>query len=421
MAFPSTLRLGREAVSKTMQLKAWGLREFASAVFFSTKSEGSEKGKQKKSKMQQSPQNVVAPKEGVPAPRTEFTKKLSSPDSYPSAVNKAKTIDTINSDDIKQQTAEEIRKLLSRKTVVEFPHRVSSSSLKAKDTYLGTNQQTQKAAKVGLSSDSDSDSDLEDSISEIVLKPQMAVQTKGEFPQQKAFETKIQRPLKLPEKIQFQKAHMDSTHVEKPHQSEMKLTVEPSEAHKETKIPKSEVREYFREQSINEAHKQNSMFKLNKMTKDQKAVEIHRDVSDQTEGGSSTQLDVETKLFIEKEENREGKRRTIDFTADYFENKDVLQEQVPILNLEAPPPQTKEDILEENVPAINTGEKEEVIQELENQGIIQGIESAESVDNSTYKNLQHHNYNTYTFLDFHLDLLKFRLPQPSSGRESPRH
>ncbi|XP_044522823.1 NADH dehydrogenase [ubiquinone] flavoprotein 3, mitochondrial isoform X2 [Gracilinanus agilis] len=58
MAFPSTLRLGREAVVKTMQLKAWGLREFASAVFFSTKSEGSEKGKQKKSKMQQPPQSI---------------------------------------------------------------------------------------------------------------------------------------------------------------------------------------------------------------------------------------------------------------------------------------------------------------------------------------------------------------------------
>ncbi|XP_044522822.1 NADH dehydrogenase [ubiquinone] flavoprotein 3, mitochondrial isoform X1 [Gracilinanus agilis] len=337
-------------------------------------------------------------------------------------MNKANTMDTINSDDIKQQTAEEIRKLLSRKTVVEFPQRVSSSSLKAKDTYLGTNQQTQKAAKVGLSSDSDSDSDLEDSISEIVLKPQIAVQTKGEFPQQKAFETKIQRPLKLIEKTQFQKAHEDSTHVEKPHQSEMKLTVEQSEAYKEAKIPKSESRDSFREQSIKEAHMQNSMFKLNKMTKEnQKPVEIHREVSEQMEGGSSAQLDVETKLLIVKEENREGKPRAVDFTADYFENKDVLQEQVPILNLEAPPPQTKEDILEENVPAINTAEKEEVIQELENQGIIQGIESAESFGNSTYKNLQHHNYNTYTFLDFHLDLLKFRLPQPSSGRESPRH
>ncbi|XP_004696965.1 NADH dehydrogenase [ubiquinone] flavoprotein 3, mitochondrial isoform X2 [Echinops telfairi] len=46
---------------------------------------------------------------------------------------------------------------------------------------------------------------------------------------------------------------------------------------------------------------------------------------------------------------------------------------------------------------------------------------AEPFDNTTYKNLQHHDYNEYTFLDLNLDLSKFRMPQPSSGRESPRH
>lgn len=42
-------------------------------------------------------------------------------------------------------------------------------------------------------------------------------------------------------------------------------------------------------------------------------------------------------------------------------------------------------------------------------------------NNTTYRNLQHHDYSTYTFLDLNLDLTKFRMPQPSSGRESPRH
>uniref|UniRef100_A0A8C3KYK1 NADH dehydrogenase [ubiquinone] flavoprotein 3, mitochondrial n=1 Tax=Chrysolophus pictus TaxID=9089 RepID=A0A8C3KYK1_CHRPC len=42
-------------------------------------------------------------------------------------------------------------------------------------------------------------------------------------------------------------------------------------------------------------------------------------------------------------------------------------------------------------------------------------------DNSTYKNLQHHEYNIYTFVDSLVDLSKFRQPQPSSGRPSPRH
>ncbi|XP_010634804.1 NADH dehydrogenase [ubiquinone] flavoprotein 3, mitochondrial isoform X2 [Fukomys damarensis] len=47
--------------------------------------------------------------------------------------------------------------------------------------------------------------------------------------------------------------------------------------------------------------------------------------------------------------------------------------------------------------------------------------AAEPFDNTTYRNLQHHDYNAYTFLDLNLDLSRFRLPQPSSGRESPRH
>ncbi|XP_025046847.1 NADH dehydrogenase [ubiquinone] flavoprotein 3, mitochondrial isoform X2 [Alligator sinensis] len=43
----------------------------------------------------------------------------------------------------------------------------------------------------------------------------------------------------------------------------------------------------------------------------------------------------------------------------------------------------------------------------------------EEFDNSTYKNLQHHEYHIYTFVDFDVYLSKFRQPQPSSGRISP--
>ncbi|AWP12676.1 NADH dehydrogenase flavoprotein 3 mitochondrial [Scophthalmus maximus] len=48
-------------------------------------------------------------------------------------------------------------------------------------------------------------------------------------------------------------------------------------------------------------------------------------------------------------------------------------------------------------------------------------EPEEPFDNSTYKNYQHHNYSHYTFADLDLEMAKFRLPQPSSGRPSPRH
>uniref|UniRef100_A0A8C3MBP1 NADH:ubiquinone oxidoreductase subunit V3 n=1 Tax=Geospiza parvula TaxID=87175 RepID=A0A8C3MBP1_GEOPR len=45
----------------------------------------------------------------------------------------------------------------------------------------------------------------------------------------------------------------------------------------------------------------------------------------------------------------------------------------------------------------------------------------EELDNSTYKNLQHHDYHTFTFHDYVAILAKYRQPQPSSGRPSPRH
>ncbi|XP_040278664.1 NADH dehydrogenase [ubiquinone] flavoprotein 3, mitochondrial isoform X2 [Bufo bufo] len=45
----------------------------------------------------------------------------------------------------------------------------------------------------------------------------------------------------------------------------------------------------------------------------------------------------------------------------------------------------------------------------------------EPFDNTKYQNLQHFNYTAFTFVDVDVELAKYRLPQPSSGRQSPRH
>ncbi|XP_078063803.1 uncharacterized protein ndufv3 [Mustelus asterias] len=45
----------------------------------------------------------------------------------------------------------------------------------------------------------------------------------------------------------------------------------------------------------------------------------------------------------------------------------------------------------------------------------------EVLDTSTYKNTQHHDYTPLTFVDLDVEMAKYRLPQPSSGRLSPRH
>ncbi|XP_072115891.1 uncharacterized protein ndufv3 isoform X1 [Mobula birostris] len=49
------------------------------------------------------------------------------------------------------------------------------------------------------------------------------------------------------------------------------------------------------------------------------------------------------------------------------------------------------------------------------------VEPIEEVsDPSTYKNTQHHDYTPLTFIDLEMEMVKYRLPQPSSGRLSPR-
>ncbi|XP_078512501.1 NADH dehydrogenase [ubiquinone] flavoprotein 3, mitochondrial [Lissotriton helveticus] len=68
----------------------------------------------------------------------------------------------------------------------------------------------------------------------------------------------------------------------------------------------------------------------------------------------------------------------------------------------------------------------EAITETEELRTPQGAEAAAGVqeevfDNSTYRNLQHHSFTPFTFIDIDVELSKFRLPQPSSGRPSPQH
>ncbi|XP_051939004.1 serine-rich adhesin for platelets isoform X2 [Hippocampus zosterae] len=48
-------------------------------------------------------------------------------------------------------------------------------------------------------------------------------------------------------------------------------------------------------------------------------------------------------------------------------------------------------------------------------------EPEDTFDNSLYRNYEHHSYSTYTFADMDVEMAKYRLPQPTSGRPSPRH
>ncbi|XP_053732245.1 uncharacterized protein ndufv3 isoform X2 [Synchiropus splendidus] len=78
---------------------------------------------------------------------------------------------------------------------------------------------------------------------------------------------------------------------------------------------------------------------------------------------------------------------------------------------EAPAEGTRTEELSDAAPAVAAAEAEGAA----------AAEPQEPFDNSTYKNLQHHSYTPYTFADLDLEMAQYRLPQPSSGRPSPRH
>ncbi|KAM8858175.1 uncharacterized protein ndufv3 [Synchiropus picturatus] len=78
---------------------------------------------------------------------------------------------------------------------------------------------------------------------------------------------------------------------------------------------------------------------------------------------------------------------------------------------EAPAEGTRTEELSDAAPAVAAAEAEGAA----------AAEPHEPFDNSTYKNLQHHSYTPYTFADLDLEMAQYRLPQPSSGRPSPRH
>ncbi|KAL8190465.1 UNVERIFIED_CONTAM: hypothetical protein K2H54_054583 [Gekko kuhli] len=92
--------------------------------------------------------------------------------------------------------------------------------------------------------------------------------------------------------------------------------------------------------------------------------------------------------------------------------------------------EVQEELLNDAAHVVETTMKEEITLETgiqdEEQSIEQEVKAAvetaqEAIDISAYKNLQHHEYTPFTFVNYDVELSKFRLPQPSSGRVSPRH
>ncbi|CAM4425640.1 unnamed protein product [Caretta caretta] len=425
MAASSLLGCGRAVTLKTLQLEAWGLRSLSPSLSLCTKSEGSEKGQKK---------NVVAPQESTKLLATkttvEFPKKL-FPSSHPPSANQGetKTIASTSTDEAVKLTDEEVRKFLSRKTIVVFPERVTLSSLEGKASITTRGGLSKKLAEKESSSssesDSSSDSDEEESASGVATK------TRVEFPRHDPFffENRTVKVMTLADKSLSQKGDKEYIPKKKPHRPEIEVPhIKQMESGKtataNSKILKSETRKPSMKQSLKGTDLQKSISKT-QAEESQKLAAIRlkepRRLAETPVGAPP----AAAQLKVPPDPQQEAERKLTSLRWEETETREVQETETK----EKAAPKLQEEFLKETPFMVNTT-TEEIIQEAgaqtEEQGTIQETKTAsasaqEEFDNSTYKNLQHHEYNMYTFVDFDVELSKFRQPQPSSGRLSPRH
>ncbi|XP_076975116.1 NADH dehydrogenase [ubiquinone] flavoprotein 3, mitochondrial isoform X1 [Tamandua tetradactyla] len=480
MAAPLLLRQGRAGALKILLPEVPALRGLASTGFLSAESGKSTKGLSSNPKKQSTPKNVVEPKErGKLLPThtaAELSKTLPWPHSDPPVVNKAGTAIGPGPDHIMPSADEAVPRFLSRKTSVAFPQKVSSPFRKQcseSETRQKSRETAGASSSSSSSSSSDSESDEEGQASGV--GPRVASKARGRFPEPEAsapsFENRTPKAVTpTKEKSRSPKPRADYVYPETPHRPETEgSTGQRVEGKKDAKprtaIPKPEAGGDFLKQNINEKQLQ-KIGRLNKRDKEShKPVEV-KNLPGLAESGLSTQSSghagpavltgeatAGTRLQaassatrrdnLEKQvpepnrkvaspffrEENSGMQVGIGKSKGAFQTKeDVLEDQVPEGNVETVPDKSN-DLLAEKIPGLSLEEKGEIIEDsatevgdqVGTQAMAEAAAPAEPFDISTYKNLQHHEYSTYTFLDLNLNLSKFRMPQPSSGRESPRH
>ncbi|XP_004452804.1 NADH dehydrogenase [ubiquinone] flavoprotein 3, mitochondrial isoform X1 [Dasypus novemcinctus] len=462
MASWALLRQGQTGVLKILLQEAPALRGLSSTCFLSTESGKSDKGLGSNTKKQSPPKNVVEPKERGKLPPTqtaaELSKKLPWPSSDPAVVNKAGTAASPSPDDITPSTDEGVQKFLSRKTLVEFPQKVSDSEP------LQKSREVVDESSSSSSSSSDSESDEEGGASG-AGGPRVASKATGGFPQSEA---SSKTGTSAEEKCWSQKTHVDRTCLEKPHQPKKKGTTTKQleggkNAKPKTATPTSKVDEDFLKQNVKEKQLQ-KIVRVNKGDKEShKPADVKRS-ADHSEPGLSSPSGRPAPAVLTEETRRAGRqlRATPETREENLEKqvpgpkgkltsplfkkenlgtqvelgkskeasptKEILEDQGPVGDSKTVPVNNKEPF-DEKTPVLSLEEKGKIIQDSAaeagdqagTQATVKAAAPAEPFDNTTYKNLQHHAYSTFTFLDLNLELSKFRMPQPSSGRESPRH
>ncbi|XP_051474964.1 NADH dehydrogenase [ubiquinone] flavoprotein 3, mitochondrial isoform X2 [Apus apus] len=422
MAAPSLLGRGRAATRTVLRLEAQGLRGAAPAAALCTRPGSSAAP----------PRNVVAPQGstkllGIKAP-SEFPKMLSSSSLLVSA-NKGESISSTNLGEASEPSAEDMRMFMARKTVVAFPQRAVVSSLEEENLTIPAKEGglrkelVEEETSSSSSSDSDSSSDSEEE-----NDSEVAIKTKVEFPRQDSIfsENIAVKASMLAKENLSQKSHKEYVAKKKPYKPETDVSPVKQVAFSKTSVsretPKSKAKDPKVKSTLKEADRQKLVFEP-PMAESQNLTDVTHKSDYLEEKSIKTQVAaIQLKASSVSQEDKKQKP-----VSKKGKEKKMKEAQESEAEVTAP---KLEETSESTMLVMGTTAKEETILEA---GLQAGERSTieeptaaaepapEEFDNSTYKNLQHHNYNIYTFFDSIEVLAKFRQPQPSSGRPSPRH
>ncbi|EDL97015.1 NADH dehydrogenase (ubiquinone) flavoprotein 3-like, isoform CRA_a [Rattus norvegicus] len=458
MAVSLLLRGGRIRALKAALLEAKVFRgELASTVPLSTESENNKKAAGPTSKTESVFKDVVGAEERAKLLDTHTAAALSKssppPSSYPSVENTGGAVAGLPLTD------------LSRKTLVAFPQKVTPPPHAwASDSEARRHVQkvTKDSSSSSSSSSSDSDSDGEEHGSDI--GPRVASKSKAGFSKPEASRPSKNGAPKITvfakEKAKVQKPHTDVTYPEKPLQPKKKGTfTKPVEDSKETrsklmtsKPQSSEVLEQKMKEKQHQGKRRPDKTgkESTELFEAEGILPGHRKARVSTQPTTGTQeasAELRPAAAPESGARQEAKGPELEWkTASPLVRKESLEKQVPEGSFQAEEETSGDQTLgrysktvpveEKNTfgeragpqlegtfqapageaPPTDAGPPQEAPGDTQEPTLV-----PESSDTTTYKNLQHHEYNAFTFLDLNLDLSKFRLPQPSSGRESPRH
>ncbi|XP_062060722.1 NADH dehydrogenase [ubiquinone] flavoprotein 3, mitochondrial isoform X1 [Lepus europaeus] len=414
MAAALLLRQGRAGALRTMLLEARVFRGFAATVPLSAESGKSEKGLPPTPRKQGAPKNVVEPQEGPELPARQMA---AAPRAHPSA----------------GRTGGGAHGLLSGKTLVEFPQKAPFPSRERRSDPAVTREGRRVAdgSSSSSSSSSSSDSESDEEGDRPGARPRGKSKGRGRPPKAQA----------STENARAQEPHTGVAHPPRKNGIPAKPWEDTGEAKPKATARKPEAGAELVWRDAAGKQVPRAVRSADADRGSQKPCDGKDVSSDPAEPGLSAPTTAQAgpggQLQAAPPGAQESHRERAPGPSRKAASLPMRKESVggqptagqvtatgEVLGDREPPGSMKtipvdgEDVCEE---AGGVTEAASALAPREDAAQEPALAPAEPSDSTTYKNLQHHDYTPYTFLDLNLDLSKFRMPQPSSGRESPRH